>query len=134
MSFIRNIEGGYLAAVIAKTRRDDAALIAKYSRYPCGDGDSGQLLWALLAQWPHDQFDELNVAIDAPRSPQLMAALRFMRPKIQRQRGTVWMLSSETERDVLRWILGVAGREVGRLRLDRTPAGWCTVEVAGRRQ
>jgi len=135
MSFIQKIEIDYLTRLVARTRRDDAALIARYGLYPASDSDSAQLLWALLAQWPHDQFDEVNIAVAAPYSRRLMAALGFMRPTIRRLPGSSWKtLSRESRSDVLRWILTIASCELGGLLLDRNRGGWCTVEIVGRRQ
>jgi len=133
MSFIQKIEIDYLTRLVAKTRRDDANLIARYGLYPASESDSAALLWALLARWPRDQFDEFNVAIAALHSPELMKALDFMRPTIRRLYGRR-MLSRASERDVLRWILTIAGRDVGGLMLDRNRGGWCTVEIVGRWQ
>lgn len=133
MSFIRNPQRDYLAAVVANTRRDDTKLIAEHGPYQCSEADSGRLLWALLARWPHDQFDELNVAIDAPHSPQLMAALSFMQPRVRR-RHRMRMLSKENQGDVWRWLITVAGRDINGLRLERNLIGWCEVAIAGRVQ
>jgi hypothetical protein len=135
ISKIQKIEVNYLAQVVAKTRRDDAELLAQYGEYRCSDADSASLLWALTAHWPRDQFDELDIAVDAPYSRPLLAALSFMKPTVRRIPGSAWrQLTAETKRDVWRWMLGVEGRDSGGMKLDRNRGGWCQIAIVGRRQ
>jgi hypothetical protein len=135
MSYIGKIQrsnsDNYLSRLITKTRRDDADLIARHGILSAAAADSARLLSALLQHWPEGHFDEVNVAVSAPRSPALMATLGFIDPKVRRVAG--WpQLSRENQRDFLRWGLGVAGREIGGVRLERDPFGWCDV-TGGRR-
>ena len=135
MSYINRIappRGDYLARLVAKTRRDGAALLARFGPYPADDEDSAALLLALAEAWPADTFDELNIGIEAPYQPRLARALGFLGPLRAHHSGGGLRLSRNNERDVLRWMLGVAGREVGGLRLERNAIGWCRVKrVAG---
>jgi hypothetical protein len=62
-----------------------------------------------------------------------LTALGFLGPRVRRVDGYA-VLSRQNERDFLRWTLGVAGREIGGLRLDRNSIGWCKVTIAGRQQ
>jgi hypothetical protein len=123
----------YLTRLVAKTRRDDAVVLAGYGDCRASEADSARLLWALLARWPAGHFDELNVAVEAPDSPGLLAALGFMGPKVRRC-GGYRMLTRDSERDVLRWVLSVVERDIGGLRLVRDAIGWCSVEIVGSRQ
>jgi hypothetical protein len=135
MSYIkikRRAELDYFGGLAAKTRRDDAELLARHGGCGASDADSARLLAALLEKWPEGHFDEVNIVVSAPRSPPLMAALDFLNPKVRRVAHSP-MLSQKNERDVLRWLLSVAAREIGGLRLRRSAIGWCDVEVIGDR-
>jgi len=94
---------------------------------------SAVLLAAPHRRWPTDEFDEINIAVAAPYRPEMMAALRFLgQLRIDRRPHGRLRLSAGNERDVLRWMLGIVGREIGGLRLDRNPGGWCTVTITRR--
>jgi hypothetical protein len=82
------------------------------------------LLKALREQYPSGHFDEVNVGIDAATSPELLRALDFLAPKIDRRRRALSFSSKET---VARWLDRVEGRPIGGLSLDRDRRGWCYV-------
>jgi hypothetical protein len=117
----------YLSRLIAKTRRDNAALLSPFGPHSADDDDSGELLRALRERWPLDDFDEINVATAAPFDPRLKRALGFLGPRVRHFGGGL-MLSKDNERDITRWVLTVAGREIGGLRLVRDPLGWCSAD------
>jgi hypothetical protein len=134
MSFISKIQrpaDDYLARLVAKTRRDDEALLSSDGPLNPAEDDLALLLAALADTWPGDQFDELNIALRAPAAPLLLAALNFLDPRVGRDRSGR-RLSRRNELDILRWMLGVAGREIAGLRLSRNPGGWATIEIVGR--
>jgi hypothetical protein len=86
----------------------------------------GRLLRALYQQYPDGHFDEINVGIDAARSPKLLTALTFLDPKIdQRHRS----LSRRSQTVVAKWIERIEGRTIGGLLLTRDRIGWCQVVV-----
>jgi len=97
-----------------------------FARATATDEQSAALLAALYAQWPDIHFDETNIAMAAPRSPDLLAALGFLNPKTRKvlNRPT---LTAATERAVVIWFVSVAGREIGGLMLRRDRIGWCDV-------
>jgi hypothetical protein len=137
MSHISKIQrpdsSDYLSRLAAQTRRDDVELVARHGGCRPSDADSTALLAALFQRWPDGHFDETNIAVSAPRSPRLLAALGFLNPRVRRVAHNP-MLSGQTERDLLRWMLTIRGRDIGGLRLDRDPIGWCSVSVVGRAQ
>lgn len=119
----------YISALIEKTQRDDAAL-QRLGPVQIGDDASAAMLGALSARYS-GTFDEFNVRLDAPENERLMRAVRAITtPKVGRLAGEK-ALSAANERDLLRWLLSVAGRDIGGLRLERDMIGWCTVEKNG---
>ena len=131
MSYIKIHRPDYFTRLVAKTKRDDSDLIAQYGPLGASEEDSGALLRALFRRWPTDQdeFDELNIATAAPYDERLRQALADFLELRYCRRGGGRALSQKNERDVLRWILGVVGRDIGGLRLRRNAAGWCRVEA-----
>jgi hypothetical protein len=85
------------------------------------------LLRALHERWPDDHFDEWNISACFPRSPTLLATLGFLNPKVVDKVNPT--LTSASGRRVERWLIDIAGRELGGLRLDRDVLGWCRVRV-----
>jgi len=130
MAYHRHIEHGYFDRLAAKTRRDDGALLARFGPLDAPPAASAELLAALWATWPAGHFDETNIATMAPSNPHLMRALRFLSAKTRYYAGGRVLLQ-RNERDILRWILAVDGRDIGGLRLERDALGWCTVEFVG---
>jgi hypothetical protein len=95
------------------------------TREPLGEVDA-RLLRALREQYPDGHFDDVNIAIDAPRSPDLLRALDFLSPlAIDRRRRS---LSNRSREAVERWIENVEGSTVDGLYLRRDRIGWCSVE------
>jgi hypothetical protein len=135
MSFIGKIERpaslDYIGRLIAKTAREDATLLAACGYCRARDEDSAELLRALADIWPITTFDELNIATKAPGNTRLLRALAFLGPQVRRFGGGP-MLARGNVRDITRWLLMVAGREIGGLRLRRDAIGWC--EIVGGRQ
>jgi hypothetical protein len=98
-------------------------------RAPLGAADA-RLLRALREQYPEGHFDEINISIDALRRPELLAALSFIGPKIDRRRRA---LSHRSREAVEQWIENVAERDIGAgLYLRRDRRGWCYIERVGR--
>jgi hypothetical protein len=95
------------------------------------DNDAA-LLRALHERFPEGHFDEWHVAANFPRSPALLATLAFLRPVVQDKVNPV--LTGPATTRVARWLMEIAGYEIGGLRLDRDPIGWCTVVPVGSRQ
>ena len=118
----------YFMALIAQTRRKDAKLISRFGPYRVGAEASAELLQALRERWPADHFDELNIAIEALRDRRLWQALGFLSPLRKISFGGR-RLCRRNERDITRWLLTVAGQNIGGLRLERDPCGWCDVAV-----
>jgi hypothetical protein len=116
----------YITRLVAKTQRDDRALLLEFGPLYADDDDSAELLRALLARWPLSDFDETNVATAAPYDPRLKRALGFINPRTRHHGGGL-SLSAENQRDVWRWLLTIDGREIGGLRLTRDPIGWCEI-------
>jgi hypothetical protein len=116
----------YISRLIEKTARDDRAL-RRLGGLPVDDDDSAALLSVLFARWPHDQFDEVNIAVNAPYEEAMLAAVTPIigKSKIVQRCGK--SLSPDNERDICRWLLSVAGREIGGYRLERNRIGWCTI-------
>jgi hypothetical protein len=124
-----SIEAEYFRQLIAKTRRDDAALLAR-DPLQVDDGDSLDLLRALAGLWPLDHFDEVNIAVTAPFHEPLKRALEPINPRFGQWGGRALTLRSQ--RQARRWLLDLVGREIGSLRLTCDPLGW--FEFWGRRQ
>ncbi len=121
------------AHVAAKTRRDDAALLARHGVLTAADRASAALLWALAAKWPTDKFDEINIGTEAPYNRSMKRAVEGVIGAMRiRQSGGGPRLSAQNERDVLRWMLGIVGRPIDGLVLVRDPIGWCDALPAGR--
>ena len=117
----------------AKTRRDDAALLARFGVLLASDRDSATLLWALAERWPRDKFDEINVGVEAPANRPMKRAVEGVIGAARiRQSGGGPRLSARNERDVVRWMLGTVGRLIAGLVLVRDQIGWCDVIAAGR--
>jgi hypothetical protein len=93
---------------------------------------SAALLRTLVERWPDGHFDEYNISVTAPRSPALLAALGFLNP-VRRCRINP-SLTDASDRRIERWLIDIAGSEIGGLRLDRDVIGWCRVSVVGPRQ
>jgi len=132
MSYIGKIQSpDYFVQLVAKTKRDDANLITRCGPVVASDEASSVLLLALSQHWPTDEheFDELNIATAAPYDERLRRALADFLELRYCRRGGGRALTQKNERDVLRWILGVVGRDIGGLHLRRNAAGWCRVEV-----
>jgi hypothetical protein len=85
------------------------------------------LLRALHERWPDGHFDEWNISANFPRSPALLATLAFLRPVVRDKVNPT--LTSASGRRVERWLIDIAGYEIGGLRLERDVLGWCTVVV-----
>lgn len=126
-----SLEAEYFRRLIQRTRRDDAALMARFGPVGVGDGASAELLRALAARWPLDRFDEINIAVEAPYNPRMKRALAFLGPVRVTQGGGGRVLSARNMRDVTRWILTIAGRDIDGLMLVRDPIGWCEIETVG---
>ena len=122
----------YLTRLVAKTARDDAALLDRFGPIRVSDADSAELLRALLDRWPFGHFDELNVAVDAPYDRRLRRALAPIVGRVRTRKD--WgggRLSDANKRDVLRWLLAVEGRPLDGLVLARDAIGWCDIEPVG---
>jgi hypothetical protein len=114
----------YITRLVAKTRRDDVALLARLG--PLYADDDAELLRSLYARWPLDYFDQTNIATEAPYNARMKRALGFLGPRVRHHGGGL-SLSAENERDVWRWLLTIAGRELDGLRLTRDVIGWCEI-------
>jgi hypothetical protein len=125
-----SIENEYFSRLISKTKRDDAVLLTRYGPLDIPAAASAELLTALWAVWPSGHFDETNISTMAPRNPRLLRALRFLPAKTRQYAGGRALLQ-KNERDVLRWILTVEGLDIGGLRLERDPFGWCDIAFVG---
>jgi hypothetical protein len=89
----------------------------------------GRLLHALYRTYPDGHFDEVNISIDAVRSPELLTALAFLDPKIDRRRRS---LSARSIEAVRMWLERIEERDTGSgLQLRRDLRGWCSVEASG---
>jgi hypothetical protein len=82
------------------------------------------LLRVLQDVYGDAHFDETNVSIDALRFPELLAALGFLSPKINRRRRS---LTDQSNRSVAKWLDRTQGWLVGRLALARDSRGWSYV-------
>jgi hypothetical protein len=91
---------------------------------PLGDRDA-ILLKALREQYPTGHFDECNIAIDAPGSPDLLGALAFLDVKVDARRRALGPRSHEV---VVGWLDRVEGLPVDGLLLKKDPIGWCRVQ------
>ena len=94
---------------------------------PSAEPDA-RLLRALYAQYLDDRFDEINLSIDAVRRPDLMAALTFLDPKINRRGRALARCSISAVKD---WLDRVEGRPVDGFQLHRDRIGWFHVERIG---
>jgi hypothetical protein len=102
--------------------------VSYVGRAPLGELDAA-LLRALHEQYPDgEHFDEINISIDAWRRPELLAALAFLDPKIDRRRRALTRGSTAA---VQRWIDRTEGRPLDGLYLRRDRVGWSYVEVVG---
>jgi hypothetical protein len=91
---------------------------------PLGEVDA-RLLRALCERYPDGHFDEHNIAVDAPGSPDLLDALDFLEAKIDRRRRA---LSHRSHEVLARWLDQIEGRPVDGFLLRRDRIGWCQVE------
>jgi hypothetical protein len=135
MSYVNKTEDFYYwpAHMAAKTRREDAQLLAQFGPLLASDQSSAALLWALAAKWPTDKFDEINVGVEAPYNRAMKRAVEGVIGLVRtRQSGGGLRLSARNERDLLRWFLSIIGRPIDGLVLVRDPIGWCDVLPAGR--
>jgi hypothetical protein len=127
-----SIENEYFRRLIEKTRRDDAALLARPPPL-VNDGASLNLLRALVAKWAFDAFDETNISVSAPYDPQLKRALEPINARFRNWAGGRALLR-KNQRQVRRWLLALVGRDVGGMRLTRDALGWFEFEILGPRQ
>ena len=136
MSHISKTEDDFYywpAEMAAKTRRDDAALLARFGPLLADDRASAALLWALAAKWPTDKFDEVNIGVEAPFNRPMRRAVEGVIGAVSiRQSGGGPRLSARNERDLWRWFLGIVDRPIDGLVLVRDPIGWCDVVPTGR--
>jgi hypothetical protein len=84
-----------------------------------------RLLRVLREQYRDDQFDEVNISIDAVRNCELLAALGFLEPTVDRRRRA---LSRRSAAAIEKWINRVADRVFGGLYLHRDSRGWSYVD------
>ena len=73
-----------------------------------------------------NKFDEVNIAIDAPRCFDLLSASGFLEPKIDRRRR---VLTKRTMARVAHWLERMDGTAVGRMMLQRDRLGWSHIET-----
>jgi hypothetical protein len=98
--------------------------MSRTDKPPLGEPDA-RLLRALRAKYPHGHFDEFNIGIDGWLDRDLLDALAFLGPTIDRRRRALGRRSREA---VERWIERVEGRPIDGLALRRSRIGWCYVE------
>jgi hypothetical protein len=129
MGRIARIEADdYLRRVILTARRDDAELILRYGRFRMTDDRSAALLRAAFGIWRCGQFDEYHVSVEAAWHPSLLSALAPIEPRLQRRE-----LCRKSRLDVRRWLLGLAGREIDGLRLERHQSGYFFISMGAPR-
>jgi hypothetical protein len=97
------------------------------ARPPLGDRDA-TLLRALRERYPEGHFDEHNVAVDAPKSAELLRALDFLDAKVNRRRRALSRRSAEI---LAGWLDRVEGLPVDGLHLAKDRRGWSRVEAVG---
>jgi hypothetical protein len=90
---------------------------------PLGERDA-KLLRALRERYSTETFDEHHISVDAPRSPEMLAALSFLRVTVDRRRRS---LSYSSHAAVAEWLDRVEGQAVDGLVLTRSPIGWYRV-------
>jgi hypothetical protein len=96
-------------------------------RPPPGEVD-GRLLRALRERYRTDNFDEHNISVDAPRSPELLRALAFLGVKVDRRHRA---LSYPSHAVVADWLDRVEGWRANGLYLAKDRRGWNRIEVVG---
>jgi hypothetical protein len=94
---------------------------------PLGEPDA-KLLRVLRERYPGEQFDEHNIAVDAPLAPELLQALDFLGVKVNRRRRALNYPSHEL---VEQWLARVEGWRVDGLRLVKDRIGWSHIESVG---
>jgi hypothetical protein len=97
------------------------------SKPPLGEPDA-QLLRALQARYPGERFDECNISVDAPRSPELLRALDFLSVRINRRQRS---LSYASHRVVEQWLVRAEGRPANGLSLAKDARGWSHIVSVG---
>lgn len=95
------------------------------------DAEAAELLRVLLDTFGEDRFDEINISVEAPYRPRLLAALHFLGPGITRRRGARSLTLSCQDR-VARWLRNVADREIDGLVVRRDGIGWSEVHKVAR--
>jgi hypothetical protein len=96
-------------------------------RLPLGEPDA-RLLRVLREQYPGERFDEHNISVDAPRSPELLRALNFLGVRVNRRRRS---LSYRSHATLAEWLKRVEGWRANELRLVKDRIGWSNIEAVG---
>jgi hypothetical protein len=84
------------------------------------------LLRALRERYPDGHFDEHNVAVDAPKSPEFLDALSFLDVKVDLRRRALSFRSHEAIAGWLKRVEGCRADGLG-LYLTKDRIGWARV-------